>query len=84
MSHYNIFEVTDVSTWLAGVSLTAGIVVGYNRTNVNVFETDGQAELIIDIMEPAQTVTVETSFFLLVNSQDETASGLQWSHFMYP
>ena len=53
------------------------IVVGYNRTYVNVFEADGQAELIVSIMEPARTVTIETSFFLLMNTQDETASGLQ-------
>ena len=51
--------------------------MGYNRTNVNVFETDGQAELIVSIMVPARTETIETSFFLLVNTQDETASGLR-------
>ena len=65
----------DVSTWLAEISLPAVIVVGYNRTNVNVFEADRQAELIVSIKEPAQVDPIETSFYLLVNTQDGIATG---------
>ena len=53
------------------------IVVGYNQTNVNVFEADRQAELIVTINEPAQVDPIDTSFYLLVNTQDGTATGLQ-------
>ena len=56
------------------------IVVGYNRTYVNVFEADGQAELIVTINEPAQ---FENSFYLLVNTQDGTATGLPWITFIH-
>ena len=59
------------------------IVVGYNRTNVNVFEADRQPELIVSINEPAQVNLFENSFYLLVNTQDGTATGLSWFTFMY-
>ena len=52
------------------------IVVGYNRTNVNAFEDDRQAQLIVSINEPTQVNLFENSFYLLVNTQDETATGL--------
>ena len=54
------------------------IVVGYNRTNVNVFEADRQPELIVSINQPAQVNLFENSFYLLVNTQDGTATGLPW------
>ena len=52
------------------------IVVGYNRTNVNAFEADRPTEVIVSINEPAQADPIETSFYLLVNTQDGTATGL--------
>ena len=42
---------------------------------MNVFEADRQAELIVSINEPA---LFENSFYLLVNTQDRTATGLPW------
>ena len=76
-NYMQIMWCIDVSTWLAEISLSAVIVVGYNQTNVNVFEADRQAELIVTINEPAQVDPIETSFYLLVNTQDGTATGLQ-------
>ena len=54
------------------------IVVGYNGANVNAFEADRQAELIVSINEPAPVDPFENSFCLLVNTQDGTATGLSW------
>ena len=51
-------------------------MVGYKWTNVNVFEADRQAELIVSINASAQLALFASSFFLLVNTQDETATGL--------
>ena len=59
------------------------IVVGYNQTYVNVFEADGQAELIVSIIKPAQVDLFENSFYLLVNTQDGTATGLPWITYTY-
>ena len=72
------YKCIDVSAWLTEIFLSAVIVVGYNRTYVNVFEADGPAELIVTINEPAPEDPIETSFYLLVNTQDETATGLLW------
>ena len=58
------------------------IVVGYNRANVNAFEADRQPGLIVNINEPAQNL-FENSFYLLVNTQDGTATGLPQITFMY-
>ena len=44
---------------------------------MNVFEAAGQAELIVSITVPAQVDLFENSFYLLVNTQDGTATGLQ-------
>ena len=52
------------------------IVVGYSRTYVNVFEADRQVEFIVSINGPAQEDPIENSFYLLVNTQDGTATGL--------
>ena len=51
-------------------------MVGYIRTYVNVFEAETQAEFIVSINEPAQGDPIESSFYLLVNTQDGTATGL--------
>ena len=58
-------------------------MVGYNRTNVNAFEADRQPELIVSINEPAQVDLFENSFYLLVNTQDGTATGLSWITIIY-
>ena len=50
--------------------------MGYNRTYVNVFEADRQAKFIVSINEPAPVDPIENSFYLLVNTQDGTATGL--------
>ena len=42
---------------------------------MNVFEADRQAEFIVSINGPA---LFENSFYLLVNTQDRTATGLPW------
>ena len=51
---------------------------------MNVFEADRQAELIVSIIVPAQVDLFENSFHLLVNTQDETATGLPWITFIHP
>ena len=43
---------------------------------MNVFEADGQAELIVSIVVPSQADPIEASFNLLVNTQDGKATGL--------
>ena len=58
-------------------------MVGYNRTNVNAFEAGRQPELIVSIIEPAQVDLFENSFYLLVNTQDGTATGLSWITIIY-
>ena len=45
---------------------------------MNVFEADGQVELIVTINEPAKGDRFENSFYLLVNTQNQTATGLLW------
>ena len=59
-------------------------MVGYKWTNVNVFEADGQAELIVSINASAELALFASSFFLLVNTQDKTATGLSWIAFIHP
>ena len=78
------YKCIDVSTWLVEISLSAVIVVGYNRTYVNAFEADRRAELIVSIIKPAQVDLFENSFYLLVNTQDGTATGLSWITFIHP
>ena len=50
---------------------------------MNAFEADRQPELIVSISEPAQVDLFENSFYLLVNTQDGTATGLSWITFVY-
>ena len=66
------------------VSFSTVIVVGYIQTAVTLFESDGVAQLTVAITTPSQTYEIRSSFFLLVNTINGTATGLQWSHFMYP
>ena len=50
---------------------------------MNAFEADRQPGLIVSISEPAQVDLFENSFYLLVNTQDGTATGLSWITFVY-
>ena len=61
--------------------LSAGITVGFVDTNVTVFESDGVATLTVAISVPPGADPIETSFFLLVNTVDgsATAAGLSQS-----
>ena len=52
------------------------ITVGYVQTAVTVFESDGVAQLTVAISVPPQGDPIDTSFFLLVNTNDGTAAGL--------
>ena len=53
----------------------AEIVVDYVQPFVNVSESDGVARLTVATTMPTG---VETSFFLLVNTLDGTATGLEF------
>jgi len=50
------------------------ITVGYVDTAVSVFESAGVAELTVAISAPNPSVPIETSFFLLVDTNDGTAT----------
>ena len=52
------------------------ITVGYVDTSVTVLESAGVAQLTVAISVPPQGDPIETSFFLLVNTNDGTAAGL--------
>ena len=52
----------------------ADITVGYVETAVSVFESEGVAQLTVAISEPPQGVAIETTFTLLVNTNDGTAT----------
>ena len=54
----------------------AVITVGYVDTSVTVFEDAGVAQLTVAISVPPGTDPIETSFSLLVNTNDGTAAGL--------
>ena len=55
--------------------------MGYVRTNVTVFESDGVATLTVAMSMPPEDVPIEISFYLLVNTMDgsATAAGLPQS-----
>ena len=59
------------------ISLSAEITVGYTVTAVTVLETDGVARLTVGITMPSEANLIDTSFFLLVNTFDGTATGVQ-------
>ena len=52
----------------------AEITVGYVDTSVTVFESAGVAQLTVAISVPPQADPIETSFSLLVNTNDGTAT----------
>ena len=58
---------------------SAVITVGYVKTDVTVFESAGVAQLTVAISVPPQGDPIETSFLLLVNTNDGTAAGLSSS-----
>ena len=50
--------------------------MGYVNTSVTVLEDAGVAQLTVAISAPLQGDPIETTFFLLVNTNDGTAAGL--------
>ena len=60
------------------ISLSAVIIVGYTVTDMTISESDGEAQLTVAITMPPRTDPIETSFSLLVNKLDGTATGLPW------
>ena len=58
----------------------AAITVGYVQTAVNVSESDGVATLTVGISVPLGADPIETLFFLLVNTLDETATATGLSY----
>ena len=52
----------------------AVVVVGYNQTTMTVRESDGVAQLQVTVAILA--AQLDASFSLLVNTSDETATGL--------
>ena len=52
----------------------AEITVGYVQTAVSVPESAGVAQLTVAISRPSQAEPIETSFFLIVNTNDGTAT----------
>ena len=65
------FEIVNVGV----ISLSAEITVGYTVTDVTVLETDGVARLTVAVTMPSEADLIDTSFFLLVNTFDGTATG---------
>ena len=57
---------------------TAEMTVGFVHTSVTVLESDGAATLTVAISMPPETDPIEMSIFLLVNTLDQTATGLSW------
>ena len=57
------------------LSLSTVIVVGYIHTNVTVSESTGVVQLTIAISMPPRGVSIETSFYLIVNTLNGTATG---------
>ena len=48
--------------------------MGYVRTNVTVLESNGVATLTVAISMPPEADPIETSFYLLVNTMDGSAT----------
>ena len=57
------------------ISLSTVIVVGYIETNVTASESDGVAQLTVSISVPPRGVSIETFFYLIVNTLNGTATG---------
>ena len=58
--------------------LTTEIIVGYVQPSVDVFESDEVATLTVAISMLPEADPIEVSIFLLVNTLDQTATGLLW------
>ena len=69
------FQIVNVGV----ISHSAEITVGYTLSDMTVLETDGIARLTVAITMPSEADLIDTSFFLLVNTLDGTATGVQWS-----
>ena len=69
---------TRISVTMHNIVHSTVITMGYVDTAVSVFESAGVAELTVAISVPNASVTIETSFFLLVDTSDgsATAAGL--------
>ena len=52
------------------------ITVGYTVTDGSVSESDGETQLTVAITMPPENVSIETSFYLIVNTLNGTATGL--------
>ena len=65
---------TYLSVTVYNVVHSTVITVGYIDTAVSVFESAGVAELTVAISAPNPSVPIETSFFLLVDTSDGTAT----------
>ena len=65
---------TCISVTIYNVVHSTVITVGYIDTAVSVFESAGVAELTVAISAPNPSVPIETSFFLLVDTSDGTAT----------
>ena len=52
------------------------ITVGYVETTVTVLESDGEAQLTVAISVPPEADSIQMSFFLVVTTLDQTATGL--------
>ena len=50
--------------------------MGYVHTSVTAVENDGMATLTVAISMPPEADPIEVSIFLLVNTMDQTATGL--------
>lgn len=59
------------------VSPSTGITVGYNQTGVTILEGDEVAQLTVATSMLNGRLPAETSFFLLLNSSDGSATGFQ-------
>ena len=53
--------------------------MGYTLSDMTVLESDGIARLTVAITMPSEADLIDTSFFLLVDTLDGTATGVQWS-----
>ena len=54
-------------------------MVGYTQRAVTVLESTGVAQLTVATSMPPGEAPIETSFLLIVNTSDGTATGLPWS-----
>lgn len=72
------FEITDVNVQFQhSVCPSTGITVGYNQTDVTILEGDEVAQLTVATSILNGRLPAETSFFLLLNSSDGSATGFQ-------